>query len=99
MTETTTNQTEQLGLTIQDLTLTLQVIQVASSRGVFKADELSVIGGLYDRIFKFLDAAGAIQKAPDESQEAANAPTGPTVTTTETAVPVKKAAAKKSKGK
>ncbi len=67
--ETTTQQPTETptpnGLTVNDLTLTLQVIQVATSRGAFKADELSAIGGLYDRVFKFLEASGAIQKAPD----------------------------------
>ena len=67
MTEATQTQVEaptQTGLTIQDLTLTLQVIQAATSRGAFKADELTAIGGLYDRIFKFLEAAGAITTTP-----------------------------------
>lgn len=52
------------GLTIQDLSAVLQVIQVASSRGAFKAEELSSVGKVYDRVFKFLDAAGAIPKQP-----------------------------------
>jgi len=78
------------GLTIQDLTLTLQVIQVASSRGAFKADELTAIGGLYDRIFKFLESTGAITtQAPD-----AQAATEPAPVVTET--PPKKV--KKAKG-
>lgn len=57
--------TDQAGLTINDLTLTLQVIQVATSRGAFKADELTPIGGLYDRLFKFLEGAGAISTTPE----------------------------------
>ena len=69
------------GLTVQDLTLTLQVIQVATSRGAFKADELTSIGGLYDRVFKFLEAAGAITTAPT-APAAEQAPTEPTVTET-----------------
>ena len=52
----------QTGLTIQDLTLVLQVIQVSSSRGAFKADEMAAVGSLYDRIFGFLEASGAITK-------------------------------------
>ncbi len=90
------------GLTIQDLTLSLQVIQVASSRGAFKADELTAIGGLYDRIFKFLESTGAIStKATDAAPDASAAPTA---TVTETPAPstkpAAKAAAKKSnKGK
>lgn len=71
----TTDTPQQTGLTIQDLTLTLQVIQVASSRGAFKADELTAIGGLYDRIFKFLEASGAISTQPPAEQPAETAPT------------------------
>ena len=86
---TDTTETQQTGLTIQDLTLTLQAIQVASSRGAFKADELSAIGGLYDRIFKFLEAAGAIstQTAPAEQPATAE----PVVTETAAAKKTKKA--------
>lgn len=68
MTENTTvtpaAEPTQTGLTIQDLSLTLQVIQISSSRGAFKADELTMIGGLYDRIFKFLELSGAITRTP-----------------------------------
>lgn len=88
MTETTTQpevQEAPVSLTIQDLTLALQILQATTARGAFKAEEMSVVGGLYDRIFKFLDAAGAIQKAPEG--EAAPA---------EEAKPAK--AAKKGKG-
>ena len=75
------NSPQQSGLTIQDLTLTLQVIQVATSRGAFKADELTHVGGLYDRIFKFLESTGAISTQP---AEAAPATQEPEVTETKT---------------
>lgn len=89
MSEETTNQAPaQAGLTVQDLTLTLQVIQVASTRGAFKADELTAIGGLYDRIFKFLETSGAITR-----DQAAEAPAAPAAESK----PVAKAAAIKSK--
>jgi hypothetical protein len=79
------------GLTVQDLTLTLQVIQVASTRGAFKADELTAIGGLYDRIFKFLEASGAITTKPAEEPPAASE-TSPAASVK---APAMKAAAKK----
>jgi hypothetical protein len=81
------------GLTIQDLTLTLQVIQVASTRGAFKADELTAIGGLYDRIFKFLEASGAITTKPVEA--APEAPAAEATPTATVSTPAKVAAAKK----
>jgi len=82
------------GLTVQDLLLTLQVVQVAASRGAFKADELTNVGGLYDRLFKFLEATGAIQAKPVEvTPEAAPAEAVPA--NDEATAPVAKAAAKK----
>lgn len=47
---------EQPGLTVNDLAMMVQVIQLATQRGTFKADELSAVGGLYDRVSKFLAA-------------------------------------------
>jgi hypothetical protein len=70
----TTDAPVQTGLTVQDLTLTLQVIQVAASRGAFKADELTSVGGLYDRIFKFLESTGAITTQPAATTEAPATP-------------------------
>jgi hypothetical protein len=98
MTEETTA-TPQPGLTVQDLTLTLQVIQVASSRGAFKADELTAIGGLYDRIFKFLESSGAIVKnPPPEEQPQPVAEATPTATVTaKSSKPAAMAAAAKGK--
>jgi hypothetical protein len=70
-----TTQAEQApSLTLADLTLALQTIQVVAQRGAVRADEMSAVGGLYDRLFKFLDAQGAIQRAPAEPQT--SEPTG-----------------------
>lgn len=56
----------QTGLTIQDLTLVLQVINLTAARGAFKADELTTVGGLHDRIYRFLDSVGAVAKPTAE---------------------------------
>lgn len=53
------------GLTVQDLTLTLQIIQAVTSRGAIKPEEMALVGGLYERIFKFLDSIGALAKTQD----------------------------------
>ena len=71
------NTQEQLNLSLADITLALQIIQVASARGAFKPEEYTEIGGCYDRIFKFLEASGAIKRtdvAPAEP-EAQDVPT------------------------
>lgn len=46
-------------LTIQDLALALQTIQVTAQRGAIRADEMSAVGTLHDKIFAFLKASGA----------------------------------------
>lgn len=58
-------------LSLQDLLLVAQIIQVATQRGTFKAEELSNIGGLYDRLIAFLNATGAIKpaEAPADTPE------------------------------
>ena len=54
------------GLTIGDLVLTAQVIQRASTAGVFRAEELKPVGDFYDRLIKFLESSGAIQRTQEQ---------------------------------
>ena len=56
----------QVQLQLADLVLALEIIQVASSRGAFKADEYTAIGGCYDRIRAFLLTSGAVKAATEE---------------------------------
>lgn len=61
---------EQPSLALADLVLLLNLIRVTSERGAIKADELSAVGEVYDKLFKFLEASGAINKqAPNDSTE------------------------------
>ena len=72
--ETQTQEKPAVQLQLSDLLLAAQVIQAASQRGAIKADEMSQVGGLYDRIVTFLQASGAL-KAPDApASEATTAP-------------------------
>lgn len=62
------------GLTLQDLVLVVQIIQLSSSRGAFRAEELQTIGALYNKMVTFLESTGALQRAKEEqpaSEEAA----------------------------
>jgi len=68
--QTTTADQTATGLTIQDLTLTLQVVNLAASRGAFKGEEMSAVGGLHDRIFKFLESVGAITRTDPNASTA-----------------------------
>jgi hypothetical protein len=49
-------------LNLADLVNVLQVINTCSSRGAFQANELSSVGGLYDRLHTFLSATGALDQ-------------------------------------
>jgi hypothetical protein len=68
-----TDTTETPGFGIQDLIFSLQVYEACAQRGAFRADEMSNVGQVYDRLKAFLIANGAI---PD--------PTAATTTSTET---------------
>ena len=58
----TSNEAQSAGLGIVDLRVIKEVIDVASARGAFKADEFAIIGDTYGRLAAFLnqiDAANA----------------------------------------
>ena len=76
-TAVTQDQNKELAtLSLNDLVIVLQIIQAASSRGALKPEELSTVGGLYDKLVAFLEAAGALSKPGTE--------TGPSTATAET---------------
>lgn len=50
-------------LTLQDLVLVAQIIQLTTQRGAFKAEELADIGGLYNKLITFLQSTGALTPA------------------------------------
>lgn len=55
-------------LSLQDLALMVQILQVGTKRGAWKAGELSSVGVLYDRITAFLNAAGVLTKTENEEE-------------------------------
>jgi hypothetical protein len=68
-------------LQLQDLVLALQTIQAAANRGAVRAEEMSTVGGLHDRLYAFLVAQGVLTtptapaepEAPAEAGETTNA--------------------------
>lgn len=58
-------------LSIADLQALLNVIDVASSRGAFRANELTNVGGVADKLTKFLQHVSDQQKAQAEAQKQA----------------------------
>lgn len=61
-----TNQTPP-SLTLNDLAVLRNVIEVAISRGTFKADEITVVGQTYDKLKAWLDSIAAQQSAPADT--------------------------------
>jgi hypothetical protein len=66
--ETTAEQTQTQApsLTLQDLVLVAQIIQIGSQRGTFRAEELADVGTLYTKLIAFLQATGALTPAKTE---------------------------------
>ena len=61
-------------LTLVDLASIKNIIEAASNRGAFKANELTQVGAVYDKLVAFLKAAQAQQEAEAEQiQGEANA--------------------------
>jgi len=61
-TSTSGEQAQQPSLQLSDLVLALQVIQASAQRGAVRPDEMESVGGLYNRLFAFLEAQGAIKR-------------------------------------
>jgi hypothetical protein len=57
---------EQPTLSIADIANLKQIVEVASSRGAFRADELSQVGNVYDRVCAWLDS---MTQATDEETQ------------------------------
>ena len=78
MTDQTTvdagEQAQQTQLQLSDILLTAQVIQLASTRGAFRAEEFTQVGSLYDRLVAFLKASGALQPAAPAGDATADTP-------------------------
>ena len=50
-------ETEQVQLSLQDISTMVQIIDLSSKRGGFEGPELEAVGGLRNRIVSFLNAA------------------------------------------
>ena len=59
-------------LTLSDLVLVAQIIQLTNQRGAFKAEELADVGNLYNKLIAFLQSTGALTPAPVPTEETKN---------------------------
>jgi hypothetical protein len=55
-------------ITIADLNLLKDIVDLASTRGAFRAAEMKEIGEVYNKLTSFLDAVVAQAKAQEESE-------------------------------
>jgi len=81
MSENTTEDQAQEGsvpesISLQDLQVLLQIVDLASSRGAFRGAELTQVGAIFDKLNAFLSFIGEQQKARAEAEAAAKEATG-----------------------
>jgi len=62
----TTNTQLQTNLSIGDIASLLQIVEVVSQRGAFRAEELSSVGALYDKVKAFVVASTPAAEQPTE---------------------------------
>ena len=71
--ENATEEIKNIEITIQDVGILRQAIEVAATRGAFKADEMAVVGATYNKVSAWLsqmqDAIGDGQDEATESSE------------------------------
>ena len=58
-------ETEQVQLSLQDISTMVQIIDICSKRGGFEGPELEAVGGLRNRTVKFLNAASKNGETPE----------------------------------
>jgi hypothetical protein len=51
-------------LTVQDLIVFKNIIDVTSSRGAIRPEEMPIVGNVYTKLVAFLKASGAITETP-----------------------------------
>lgn len=74
MTEQTQPQQNPQDLTIQDLAVMKQIIEIASERTAFKPGEMAAVGIVYNKLDAFLRAVEEQQKAAKAAESADKAP-------------------------
>lgn len=58
-------------ISLSDLQLLLQIVDLASQRGAFRGAELTQVGAIFDKLNLFLSFIAEQQKAREEGSEAA----------------------------
>lgn len=72
--ETTEAQGQAPDLTVQDLSALKAIIDVASQRGAFKPNEMTVVGTTYTKLENFLNAVAAAAEQQEGTETTEEAP-------------------------
>ena len=64
--ETTQDSNVPESISLQDLQVLLQIVDLASSRGAFRGAELTQVGAIFDKLNAFLSFIAEQQKTRDE---------------------------------
>ena len=65
-----TTQENAPGLSLQDLVLMMNLIRATSERGAIRAEEMTEVGNVYNKLVAFLQYSGAIKPAEAPATEA-----------------------------
>ena len=57
------------GIGVQDIVALLNIVDVVTRSGAFRAEELSSVGAIYDKVAAFLKASGAITTAEEDTAD------------------------------
>jgi hypothetical protein len=63
-------------ITVADLNLLKNIIELASTRGAFQAGEMKQVGEVYEKLVSFLEAVMAQAAAQESSNAEASEPKG-----------------------
>jgi hypothetical protein len=72
--ENTTQTQDTTTITVVDLDLLRNIVELACTRGAFRGAEISQVGAVYDKLSKFLEAVIAQAKAQEDTQDEAEEP-------------------------
>jgi hypothetical protein len=63
------NTTQPQSITIADLDIIKKIIELSAARGAFRAEEMTQVGAMYDKLSAFLQAVIEQTQAQQEAQD------------------------------
>ena len=72
-----TNQTQTETITVVDLDLLRNIVDLACARGAFRGNEVKQVGEIYEKLTRFLEAVVAQAQAQESADTADTTPSTP----------------------